>query len=561
MDQQYVVAVETGSNQQFIFTSNRLRENVGSSELVRQASIDAALAAAREVEDDFHGPDSTHDDDLASWLLAGGASGPVEFAVASSGRTVAVIDGSHRAEQFITAVTGWAAEHAPGLEVFAVKVAVGGDRVPARYGLEVLDAMVHAGRLGRLARACLPPATTFPVQLPIARRCRTTATAAHRQATIDGVAQAVSRLRDAARAAAEDGYRRIRAGLPEGVDLPEDLGDLERMLEEETRWIAIVHADGNQVGQVLKATAEVAAQNGSAVADYVDLYRRLSVGLAQTTVAAYRQAMAAAVTPRGTLPVIPLILGGDDLTAVVAGPQALAFTEEFLKAFEEHSGQDTLGNLLGDLPTGRGHAQVPGRMTASAGVVFTKPHYPFHASYQVAEGLTTAAKAARSWLDTAQGAPWPALDFHVLYDTAGVDLTELRARRRNGRPPQVVDLWGGPYLLDLPDHDRLNLQDHLAGYPDTDTVARWARPRSWRRLSQRAALVAGGGLPRTVIAGLRTALTTSPAHARRAVAAVRPEYRETVNRLTGPELIRKENGRQVADLLDVVDAADFVPMP
>lgn len=80
--------------------------------------------------------------------------------------------------------------------------------------------------------------------------------------------------------------------------------------------------------------------------------------------------------------------------------------------------------------------QVPERLTVSAGVALVKPHHPFHDAAALAERLCGSAKEA----------PGSTLDFHVLFDSVGSSLNQVRAPLDVRAPDGGrLRLWGGPY--------------------------------------------------------------------------------------------------------------------
>ncbi len=123
---------------------------------------------------------------------------------------------------------------------------------------------------------------------------------------------------------------------------------------------------------------------------------------------------------REVLPIVPLVLGGDDLTVVVDGRQALNFTRTFLDEFERRTAEtECVSSILNQATKQR-------KLTSCAGIAIVKPHFPFHAAYELAEGLLKEAKAFAKD-PSRKRPPFSALDFHVLYDASGPDLERIRA--------------------------------------------------------------------------------------------------------------------------------------
>ena len=64
-----------------------------------------------------------------------------------------------------------------------------------------------------------------------------------------------------------------------------------------------------------------------------------------------------------------------------------------------------------------------------------KPHFPFHAAYDLSNDLLASAKSVKQKVNDSQGRFYPcsALDFHVLYDVSNARLARIRTGL-HGRP-------------------------------------------------------------------------------------------------------------------------------
>ncbi len=154
---------------------------------------------------------------------------------------------------------------------------------------------------------------------------------------------------------------------------------------------------------------------------------------------------------------LPLVLGGDDLTVVCDGSIALPFAERYLTEFARLAREDDrVGGLLRQ-------AERQG-LGACAGVAIVKRHYPFHSAVGLAEELTKEAKAVKNAL----GQDHCALSFHVLYESAVAELSRLREETT------------------LPDGTRLTAQPYVVGDVIADPHG-WAGHRHWNDLLRRVA--------------------------------------------------------------------------
>ncbi len=168
-------------------------------------------------------------------------------------------------------------------------------------------------------------------------------------------------------------------------------------LLDHNRYIGIIHADGNGLGELLMRVREGIQKSPKY---YAEVFRTLSETIEKATVEAAKQAVKQILLPNvvesknalHVMPARPLVLGGDDLTMIVRGDLAIPFTAKFLQAFEEQS-EMLLTKLKKkykqehkidlDLPTG---------LTACAGIAFIKASQPFYMAYHLAESLCKNAK-------------------------------------------------------------------------------------------------------------------------------------------------------------------------
>ena len=203
--------------------------------------------------------------------------------------------------------------------------------------------------------------------------------------------------------------------------------------------VAVIHIDGNGVGGIMKdlndskdrvAPAEFQEEIGCD-RDDPDALRRFLLAVNERLQNAVEHAFAAAWTridelsyrddkragrEHAAIPVVPVILGGDDVTVITSGDYALPFAAAYLRYYEEATCSDPILRYLTP-PEG----QDTGPMTAAAGVAIVKRNFPFHIAYELAEKLVDRAKKVGK---TTQP-PCSTLDYHVLFDTTVLDASEI----------------------------------------------------------------------------------------------------------------------------------------
>ena len=202
--------------------------------------------------------------------------------------------------------------------------------------------------------------------------------------------------------------------------------------------VAVIHIDGNGVGGIMKELnsskdrvapgvfkAEVGCDRDDPdalrrflleVNDHLDDAVTLAFAAAWTRIAELsRHDDHRAGRGHTAIPVVPVILGGDDVTVITSGDYALPFAAAYLRYYEEATGNDPILRYLTP-PKG----QDTGPMTAAAGVAIVKRNFPFHIAYELAEKLVERAKR----VGKTACPPCSTLDYHVLFDTTVLDASE-----------------------------------------------------------------------------------------------------------------------------------------
>lgn len=171
---------------------------------------------------------------------------------------------------------------------------------------------------------------------------------------------------------------------------PKDLDfDAEKKCDfpfkEDSRYLGLIHADGNGLGQTLLAIRD-SFENG---AEYAVMLRLFSDALDKSTKEAAKEATDKLIekygAESGNLPMRPLVLGGDDLTVFVRADYAMQFTEDYCKAFEESTKRNF--KYLHEASS-----DIPEKLTACAGIAYVKNNQPFMDAFELAESLCSAAK-------------------------------------------------------------------------------------------------------------------------------------------------------------------------
>jgi hypothetical protein len=194
--------------------------------------------------------------------------------------------------------------------------------------------------------------------------------------------------------------------------------DFEEMAKDgKHSWLALIHIDGNGLGNHIKSISEKHKNNplqkskeiSEFAGKFADCTNEAFKVSFERTFAAYFKTNGK--TPdKSSIPFRPLILGGDDVTVILRADYAIQFVDIFLKEFEKKTLQKELKtNAITNLAES---------FTACAGIAFVKAKFPFHYTAHLAEELCAYAKGA-------SGRTKSALLFHKVSDSFISDYGEL----------------------------------------------------------------------------------------------------------------------------------------
>lgn len=201
-------------------------------------------------------------------------------------------------------------------------------------------------------------------------------------------------------------------------------------------WIAVIHADGNGVGQVVRKV-------GRDPEKFKEFSKRLNVATIAAAVDAFDK-VKEMFADSDVIPIRPVVLGGDDITVICRADLALPYTEAFLKSFEEQTSVQIGGLIDGVFTKGT----YRDRLTACAGIAFVKSSYPFYYAYELAEQLCSAAKADakdNENIRNGEELPQSCIQFHKVQSSFVSDYDEIV--RRELSPTSGMSLKYGPYYI------------------------------------------------------------------------------------------------------------------
>ena len=168
------------------------------------------------------------------------------------------------------------------------------------------------------------------------------------------------------------------------------------------------------------------------------------------------------LTQETVVPIVPVLVGGDDVTVYTDGRYAIPFAEAYIRHYERLTKDDDLLSVLAIVAGGkkagapeRDHFEIddyiiqePGPLTASAGVAIFGRNFPFHIAYDLAECLVSRGKK----LGKKKGeVPCSTIDFHILRDTTVLDPDETRKEYKGrAQRPFLVGHYAPQRIGDAP---------------------------------------------------------------------------------------------------------------
>jgi len=450
----YLTIVDTTQIQAYVFASNRLRENIGASHLVAQATGQWARQAVNQV---------APANNIVS--ISSGALNPLrtvepdgtpeaeavdaEVIYTGGGNTVVLFRTPEQVAEFKRKLSKRVLEEAPGLQLMMAEQEF---QWTARSLATVMDEVFRQlGDAKRARRHSVPM-----LGLGVTVECQSTALPAVEYVqVVEGEdfrpvsAETVAKLK--ANDPAKTRLKEICGSLAEhGYDYPDELDDLGRGSGEQSH-IAIVHADGDEMGERVKNIGKQHC-NPDGVGSYAAVNRRYVNALrafsravedaSQASLKSTLNYLLAAIDNNDQtiphqadvdwiapvklaekkkskdyyyVPFRPIVFGGDDVTFVCDGRLGIALAKIYAEEFAKETGnRPACGESL----------------TACVGVALVKAHYPFARAYQMSEELLKSAKKYRREITKDKHKDWKdaCIDWHFALTGLSGHLKDIRDR-------------------------------------------------------------------------------------------------------------------------------------
>ncbi|NET88359.1 MAG: hypothetical protein F6K45_09730 [Kamptonema sp. SIO1D9] len=443
MKEYTATVIDTTGIQPYIFGSNRLRENIGASYLIAEATKQWVEQALIKLSKPFYFPDPELSEqrqepypepDAKPYIEDGNLVAEVIYA--GGGNAVLLFTSHEDAVEFTKILSHRVLQKAPGVNlVVAHKKFDFSDR--DRLLRDTIDDLMK-NELEAKKRQRIPSipllglgvtASCNSTQLPaIGTSDQFDAPKEDRYWVSREVKYKLKNVRNA-----NDKLKKFFAEIvPDVYEFPFRADHLGRT-QDELSYVAVVHADGNSMGDRFKQQGETASTNR----EYIIKMRELSWSVNKIGKEALRTVVKTLVNsihrnskgafikwldsknqsigqielnknPKNGklyLPFRPLVYGGDDVTFICDGRLGLTLATLFLKEFEKTAADGE-------------------KLTACAGISIVKSHYPFARAYELSESLCGSAKK----MVREGGGEFSALDWHIAASGLIGSLSDIRKR-------------------------------------------------------------------------------------------------------------------------------------
>lgn len=422
-----LVKTEVGGIQKFIFSTGKLKEMIGGSEIIYFI-----------CQPEFYGPilqEIGCDREIVGGTESRGSDWHM-ILQNNAGTLSLLLPDAEKGRLFLQAYSRLVLEKFPGLPLF-------GAQTPMDWNMASLrDARSQVSRLIGNQRMAAPVPAGLAM-LPVLRAARLDGQPAVAEINEGGGRELVSLLSLCKRnpAILKRSEERLRDEYAATASRVEWTNNMEEMLPNGGK-VALIHMDGNDMGKLFGRIAEnlenAPQENNPAaiLAKNVIQMKALSRSIEEINRGAFAHAVNmildyilhfdkdAIRKAAPIMPLRPIVIGGDDITLIVRADLALAFTDFFVARYEKLAAEKNLPLSLG------------------VGMVVMDSSWPFAKAFRLVETLT---KSAKRLTRDAKAKRQSSIDYLVLTEEVENDVDDLR-----GRVYTAVDgarLTAKPFLL------------------------------------------------------------------------------------------------------------------
>ncbi len=408
-----LVLWEISKKQDYIFKSNKLKENKGASTIIENITEEL--------------PYKVNENYRKNLVYNGGGSSLYRF------------NNRDEAEDFIKNVSSTILKLYPGIEVFMVVEEYNEEKT------KIIDAIGNAYR--KLAQKKSRRKTSgMQISFGIERRCESTGLPASYIDFEDGEKKYISREVKIKKDNSEKSSEKFDKLIPNNKDVKE-FADL---VKGNKKYMAVIHIDGNKMGKKFNELKEYFVYNDDNYKEVNEEYIKALKSFSNEIKHAYEDAfkyMAEIVAKNenkldkhtnikeGKTPIIPIIIAGDDITFVTNGKIGIECARLFIEYLNKKEIKIYKDNTV--------------KLNACAGVALVRSTYPFMKAYELAEDLCGNAKRtiAKDYKDNDKD--FSLIDWHLEQGDLIGNIKEIR--EENYKTEDNKDLCMRPIYLNNDD--------------------------------------------------------------------------------------------------------------
>lgn len=391
MNNKYLVAIEISKKQNYIFKSNKLKENIGASLIIKYVTEDLWRAFIGDGQE----------------IYSGGGNSYFEF------------DSKEEVKKFIEKMSFHILKNYEGLEFYA-------SVVEGHFNKENMDDLKE-----KLSEKKLKRKNSFKkVSFGIEEICKSTSTPCiekivdekdeSKERKVSQEAWIKNAFVDYLNKGEKSKYfkeKKYKEDYKKELNFLKKLSkyqekersyklfvdneyplDLDKLEEDKNSQIALVSIDGNKMGNMVNYIKETVKKENN-LKEELEKFSNFIKATYKEAFDKVKESLESAKL-NGKLPIRPLILAGDDVCYIIKSKYALKSVEIFSKSTKE-------ANLLEKFPEFK-KLKIE-KLTVGAGVVFINKKAPFNKAYEIAEDL---GKLAKSSIDRKENIS--TVDWHIL---------------------------------------------------------------------------------------------------------------------------------------------------
>ncbi|WP_455542949.1 Cas10/Cmr2 second palm domain-containing protein [Intestinibacter sp.] len=411
----FLVISEVSKKQGYIFKTNKLKENIGASNIIEYITEDLPKKKLMDVLGIKNSTDSKKDP-LQNYKVSVGG-----------GNSLFMVDKEKDAKEFIKSTTTEVIKKFPGIEFFMAYHEFDYEKDSI---IDAIDKIYKKLNDKKSARKSIFRRKSYGIE----QECVKTGLPAFERDNGEYISKESTLKRDCADYPISKGStinKIVKDYENKGYFLPKELED---MITEkgDNSYIAIVTLDGNKMGQKIesmkdkaKKVEEIATDMKSSNEKYIDKLMDFSGSIKDYYEEAFRNMLdeidkkyekvekelkleernkGLKGKNKKIMPVRPIILAGDDVCFICNAKIALECVNLFISSLNKY--------------------EVEGeQLNACAGICMLKSKYPFDKGYEIAEHLCANGKA--KIVDSNDAS---LVDFHICQGEISTSINEIRSR-------------------------------------------------------------------------------------------------------------------------------------